>query len=192
MPLARPPMPIKRAIPVISTTNTAFPAADFRGSARGGFCMATAPLMPKATAVWLVDNTSLTFEQIAAFLPPAPARGEGHRRRRRRAGHQGHGPDARRPAGARGDREGRGRPELPHEDLRAEGAGAGDQAARAALHAGLEAAGPAERHSLAGAQPSGAEGRADHAPRRHHQADHPGDPRAHALELGDAARRPTR
>ncbi len=28
--------------------------------------MAT-PLMPKATAVWLVDNTSLTFEQIAEF-----------------------------------------------------------------------------------------------------------------------------
>ncbi len=25
------------------------------------------PLMPKATAVWLVDNTSLTFDQIAAF-----------------------------------------------------------------------------------------------------------------------------
>jgi hypothetical protein len=27
----------------------------------------TAPLMPKATAVWLVDNTSLTFDQIANF-----------------------------------------------------------------------------------------------------------------------------
>ena len=27
----------------------------------------SAPLMPKATAVWLVDNTALTFEQIAAF-----------------------------------------------------------------------------------------------------------------------------
>lgn len=27
----------------------------------------SAPLMPKATAVWLVDNTSLSFEQIAAF-----------------------------------------------------------------------------------------------------------------------------
>ena len=25
------------------------------------------PLMPKATAVWLVDNTSLSFEQIADF-----------------------------------------------------------------------------------------------------------------------------
>ena len=29
--------------------------------------MSRAPLMPKATAVWLVDNTSLTFEQIATF-----------------------------------------------------------------------------------------------------------------------------
>ena len=27
----------------------------------------TAPLMPKATAVWLVENTSLTFRQIANF-----------------------------------------------------------------------------------------------------------------------------
>jgi hypothetical protein len=29
--------------------------------------MSDTPLMPKATAVWLVDNTSLTFEQIADF-----------------------------------------------------------------------------------------------------------------------------
>ena len=25
------------------------------------------PLMPKATAVWLVENTALTFEQIASY-----------------------------------------------------------------------------------------------------------------------------
>ncbi|HCX67254.1 MAG TPA: DUF1013 domain-containing protein, partial [Rhodobiaceae bacterium] len=25
------------------------------------------PLMPKATAVWLVENTALTFEQVADF-----------------------------------------------------------------------------------------------------------------------------
>ena len=25
------------------------------------------PLMPKATAVWLIENTTLTFEQIAEF-----------------------------------------------------------------------------------------------------------------------------
>ena len=29
--------------------------------------MADTPLMPKATAVWLIDNTALTFDQIAAF-----------------------------------------------------------------------------------------------------------------------------
>lgn len=29
--------------------------------------MSDRPLMPKATAVWLVENTSLTFEQIADF-----------------------------------------------------------------------------------------------------------------------------
>ncbi|ADM08492.1 hypothetical protein PB2503_02067 [Parvularcula bermudensis HTCC2503] len=29
--------------------------------------MADKPLMPKATAVWLIDNTGLTFEQIADF-----------------------------------------------------------------------------------------------------------------------------
>ena len=29
--------------------------------------MSKAPLMPMATAVWLVENTSLTFKQIATF-----------------------------------------------------------------------------------------------------------------------------
>ena len=39
--------------------------------------MADAILMPKATAVWLVDNTSLTFEQIADFcgLHPLEVKG---------------------------------------------------------------------------------------------------------------------
>ena len=39
--------------------------------------MSTEILMPKATAVWLVDNTSLTFEQIADFcgLHPLEVRG---------------------------------------------------------------------------------------------------------------------
>jgi len=37
----------------------------------------TKPLMPKATAVWLIDNTSLTFEQIADFcgLHPLEVKG---------------------------------------------------------------------------------------------------------------------
>ena len=35
------------------------------------------PLMPKATAVWLVENTSLTFDQIADFcgLHPLEVKG---------------------------------------------------------------------------------------------------------------------
>jgi hypothetical protein len=39
--------------------------------------MADKPLMPKATAVWLVDNTSLSFEQIAEFcgLHPLEVKG---------------------------------------------------------------------------------------------------------------------
>src|SRR5712671_877536 len=33
----------------------------------GELAMNTAPLMPKATAVWLVENTALSFDQIALF-----------------------------------------------------------------------------------------------------------------------------
>jgi hypothetical protein len=34
--------------------------------------MTNVPLMPKATAVWLVENTALSFEQIAAFCRMHP------------------------------------------------------------------------------------------------------------------------
>jgi hypothetical protein len=34
--------------------------------------MADTLLMPKATAVWLVDNTALTFDQIAKFCALHP------------------------------------------------------------------------------------------------------------------------
>ncbi|MEL6363805.1 MAG: cell cycle transcriptional regulator TrcR [Pseudomonadota bacterium] len=39
--------------------------------------MTDAPLMPKATAVWLIDNTSLSFDQIAQFcvLHPLEVKG---------------------------------------------------------------------------------------------------------------------
>src|SRR3569623_1714111 len=39
--------------------------------------MASPLLMPKATAVWLVDNTSLSFEQIAAFCSLHPLEVQG-------------------------------------------------------------------------------------------------------------------
>ncbi len=37
----------------------------------------TLPLMPKATAVWLVENTSLTFEQIGDFCGMHPLEVQG-------------------------------------------------------------------------------------------------------------------
>lgn len=36
--------------------------------------MSNAPLMPKATAVWLLDNTALTFDQVADFTKMHPSR----------------------------------------------------------------------------------------------------------------------
>ncbi|MFT6657082.1 DUF1013 domain-containing protein [Maritalea sp.] len=39
--------------------------------------MATQLLMPKATAVWLVDNTGLTFDQIASFCTLHPLEVQG-------------------------------------------------------------------------------------------------------------------
>lgn len=39
--------------------------------------MATTLLMPKATAVWLIDNTALTFDQVAAFCALHPLEVQG-------------------------------------------------------------------------------------------------------------------
>jgi uncharacterized protein len=38
-----------------------------RAERKGDLLMTTQPLMPKATAVWLVENTALSFDQIADF-----------------------------------------------------------------------------------------------------------------------------
>jgi hypothetical protein len=43
-----------------------------RAKHRGDFAMQEAPLMPKATAVWLVENTALSFDQIAEFCKLHP------------------------------------------------------------------------------------------------------------------------
>jgi hypothetical protein len=68
MPLAE--TATDRYIPAIPYFVTVFPARarKSRGASRSPYMTTpTQPLMPKATAVWLVDNTSLSFEQIAEF-----------------------------------------------------------------------------------------------------------------------------
>jgi uncharacterized protein len=42
------------------------------GGAQRRFVMTNAPLMPKATAVWLVENTALSFDQVAEFCKLHP------------------------------------------------------------------------------------------------------------------------
>src|SRR6266700_8095734 len=54
-----------------SMTLTASPSAG-RAKHRGDFAMAHPPLMPKATAVWLVENTALSFDQVADFCKLHP------------------------------------------------------------------------------------------------------------------------
>lgn len=54
--------------------------------------MRTAPLMPKATAVWLVENTSLTFDQIAEFCVLHPLEVKGIADGEVAAGIRGHDP----------------------------------------------------------------------------------------------------
>jgi hypothetical protein len=57
------------AIPVIAD-DTGF--ARRAGEAQRRFAMSNAPLMPKATAVWLVENTALSFDQVADFCKLHP------------------------------------------------------------------------------------------------------------------------
>src|SRR5947209_11026640 len=54
--------------------------------------MSNAPLMPKATAIWLVENTSLTFDQIAAFCKLHPLEVKGIADGEVGAGIRGHDP----------------------------------------------------------------------------------------------------
>ena len=132
--------------------------------------MSDTPLMPKATAVWLVENTSLTFDQIAEFCKLHPLEVKGIADGEVATGIKGYDPistgqltreeiaaaeqDSQPPPASRG----------------VEGAHARIQeAARRTLYAAVAPAGPAERGPVAIAQPSRAQGRADHAPRRHDQ-----------------------
>ena len=54
--------------------------------------MSNTPLMPKATAVWLVENTSLTFDQIANFCKLHPLEVKGIADGEVAAGIKGHDP----------------------------------------------------------------------------------------------------
>ena len=150
--------------------------------------MSDAPLMPKATAVWLVENTSLTFDQIAEFCKLHPLEVKGIADGEVATGIKGYDPistgQLTREEIAAGEKDPNHRLQLSTSKVRMPEF---KKPRGAALHAAVAPAGPAERHPVAAAQPSRAQGRADHAARRHDQADASGDPRAHPLEFGQSS-----
>ena len=87
--------------------------------------MSQGPLMPKATAVWLVENTSLSFEQIADFCKLHPLEVKGIADGEVAAGIKGLDPITDEPAHPRGDRDGPVRSRPPAADRRVEGQASG-------------------------------------------------------------------
>ena len=155
--------------------------------------MSNAPLMPKATAVWLVENTALTFDQIADFCKLHPLEVKGIADGEVAPGIKGLDPVTTNQLTREEIARRRARPELRLKLAEPKVKVAIAQVQEGpALHAGVAPPGPPERHPLARAEPSGAQGRADHASRRHDQVDHRLDPRAHPLERAAALTRWTR
>ena len=140
------------------------------------------PLMPKATAVWLVENTGLTFDQIGDFCGLHPLEVQAIADGEVAVQMIGIDPVANGQVAMedieRCQKDPAARLKLT-ESAHPEAAG---QAQGAALHAHRQAPGQARRDRLAGEEPSGTERRADLQAGRHHQADHPGGARPHPLE----------
>jgi hypothetical protein len=57
---------------LVIPTTSGFAPWTGGGKHQGEFAVTNQPLMPKATAVWLVENTALSFDQIAEFCKLHP------------------------------------------------------------------------------------------------------------------------
>ena len=146
------------------------------------------PLMPHATAAWLVENTSLTFEQIAEFcglhilevqaIADDTAATKLTGRDPIRAGELTH----------EEIEKGQADPELPAADAQGAGPGAPHQAGRATRRC-QQAPGQAGRNRLDHPQPSRGQRRPDQQADRHDPHDHRRDPRAHATGTWRTSRR---
>ena len=132
-----------------------------------------APLMPKATAVWLVENTALSFDQIADFCKLHPLEVKAIADGDAAQGIKGLDPIQTGQLTREEIEQADADPDYKLKLLGPEGPAArGEEQEGARATRRCRAGRTAERDPVAGAQPSGAEGRADHAARRHHQVDH--------------------
>ena len=119
-----------------------------------------APLMPKATAVWLVENTSLTFEQIADFCGLHPLEVQAIADGEVANQMQGLDPVANGQTTAEEIERCQADPEARLKLSPQAIAAAIRQAQGAALHADLQAPGQARRDHVPAAQPSRTDRRA--------------------------------
>ena len=148
--------------------------------------MQEAPLMPKATAVWLVENTALSFDQVAEFCKLHPLEVKAIADGDAAQGIKGLDPiqtgQLTREEIDKGVADPDHKLQLSKPKVRLPEANRPAQEEGPALYPGVAPPGPAERHPVADPQPSGAQGRPDHAAGRHHQVDHRRHPRPHPLE----------
>ena len=150
-------------------------------------------LMPKATAVWLVENTSLSFEQIAELCGLHVLEVKGIADGDVAQGIKGMDPistgQLTREEIARGEEDHGYRLKLAEAkvDIPDVKSKKGPRYTPVSRRQDRPECG-----ALAAAQPCRAQGQPDHAAGRHHQADDRRHPRAHALELAQSCSRRTR
>ena len=145
--------------------------------------MSNAPLMPKATAVWLVENTALTFKQIADLCKLHELEVKGIADGDVALGIKGLDPVTAGQLTRDEIAKGEARSRIPAQAFDFDRGRASGTIQGSALHAGVAARRPAGRHSMAAALPSRNDRCAAHEARRHDEVDDRGDPRPHALEL---------
>ena len=151
--------------------------------------MSTMPLMPKATAVWLVENTALSFDQIADFCKLHPLEVKAIADGDAAQGIKGLDPiltgqlTREEITKAEADPDYR----LQLSDPKVRRAGAKRKKGPRYTPVSRRQDRPNAILWLVRNHPE-LKDAADHASRRHHQVDDPGDPRAHPLECAEPRR----
>ena len=126
-------------------------------------------LMPKATAVWLVDNTALAFQQIADFCSLHPLEVKAIADGDSATLIKGLDPVGTGQLSREEIEKGEGRPWLQAEAIRSQSPSPHREAEGPALHPCVAAAGSSQRSPLAASIPRGTQRFPDLAPCRHHQ-----------------------
>ena len=144
-------------------------------------------LMPKATAVWLVENTTLTFDQISAFTGLHPLEVQAIADGEVAGGMTGFDPTTNGQLTKEEIKRAEADKNARAEAHAARRADAGRALQGPALHAGRQAPGPSRRHRLAAQDPSRAAGQPGRQAGRLDQEHRPVGARPLALEHAERA-----